>query len=167
MAARILTREYLIDRLSYDHETGVFTHNHDFGSRYSAGDRADTPGHSALTGYRLINLLSRKFLAHRVAWFYVYGLFPDGVIDHINCDKSDNRISNLRVVTIQNNIENQRSASSRNKTGFLGVHKHQGKFRASITIDRKSIKIGVFDTPYEAHAAYLEYKRKYHAGCTI
>lgn len=167
MAKAILTREYLIDRLTYNPSTGLFLHNHTFGERYKKGDRADTPGHSALSGYRLVNLLNQKFLAHRIAWMYVYGNMPSNYIDHINGNKSDNRIENLRVVSCRGNVENRRFPSKRNKTGFLGVHFHQGKFRASITVDRKRIHIGMFDKPEEAYKAYVEAKRKHHEGCTL
>ena len=72
MAKEILSAEYLRERLIYNSDTGEFFHRHSFGTRYHAGDRADTPGHAALTGYRLVNLLSQKFLAHRVAWLYLH-----------------------------------------------------------------------------------------------
>lgn len=167
MAKEILTAEYLRDRLSYDKDTGLFTHNKTFGSRFKAGDRADTPGHAALIGYRLVNLLSRKYLGHRAAWLHHYGAWPDGVIDHINGDKGDNRICNLRDVTHQVNNENRRNKSHHNKTGFMGVIVTNGKFRARILVNRKNIHIGMFDTPEEANLAYIEAKRIYHAGCTL
>jgi len=167
MAKQILTREYLMDRLAYDPNTGEFTHKHNFGDRYHVGDRADTPGHAALKGYRLINLLNQKFLAHRVAWMYINGEFPSLYVDHINGRREDNRIDNLRLVDLKTNIENQRSASKRNKLGVLGVHSHQGKFRASITVDRKRVHIGMYDTADAAHAAYIDAKRKFHKGCTL
>ena len=134
MAKRILTVEYLHNRFDYDQNTGAFYHKHDFGSRYKKGDRADTPGHARLAGYRLVNVLSQKFLAHRVAWMYINGSFPDLLIDHINGDRSDNRIANLRTVGIKENIQNQRAPSKRNKTGFLGVYAHKEKYRVRLTV---------------------------------
>lgn len=167
MGAQILTVDYLKERLEYDQSSGLFYHKHDFGSRYKKGDRADTPGHARLSGYRLINLLNQKFLAHRVAWLYVHGVFPDLHVDHINGDKSDNRICNLRIVDLQKNIQNQRKPSKRSTTGVLGVHMHQGKFRAALTVDRKRIHIGMYETKEAAYAAYLDAKRRLHPGCTL
>jgi len=167
MAASILTVEYLRERLSYDANTGFFTHNKDFGSRYKIGDRADTPGHAALTGYRLVNLLNSKYLGHRAAWLHHYGAWPDGIIDHINGDKSDNRIANLRDVSHQVNNENRRHKSHQNKAGFMGVLIANGRYRARILVNRKGIHLGMFDTPEEANEAYIEAKRIYHAGCTL
>ena len=167
MANRIVTAEQLREKFAYDRETGAFYQNRDFGSRYKQGDRADHPAHSRLAGYRFVSIINQKVLAHRAAWLYVYGEFPSMHIDHINGDRSDNRISNLRIVSHKQNIENQRKPSKRSTTGFLGVHKHQGKFRASITVNRKRVHIGMFDTPESAHAAYVEAKRKYHQGCTL
>ncbi len=167
MANQILTAEYLRSRLDYDSSTGVFTHKHDFGSRYKVGDRADTSGHAALREYRLVNLLNQKFLAHRAAWLHTHGIFPGLPIDHINGNKSDNRIENLRAVEIRLNAENIRKPQKNNSTGFLGVQPHQGRYRVRLTVDRKQIQIGMFSTPEEAHAAYVVAKRKYHEGCTI
>lgn len=167
MTKEILTREYLVDRLTYDPETGVFTHNHNFGSRYRIGDRADTPGHAALKGYRLVNLLNQKFLAHRVVWLYAYGEMPSLSIDHIDGDRGNNRLSNLRQVSHKTNMQNRRKPRKDNSTGFIGVKSHGERFRASICIEGKTTHIGVYDTPEQAHIAYVEVKRKHHVGCTL
>jgi hypothetical protein len=168
MAKKILTHEYLVDRLDYDPATGVFTHKHNFGMRYRVGDRADTPGHAALTGYRLVNLLNQKFLAHRVAWMYVHGQMPNGIVDHINGEKGDNSINNLRVVTNQVNVQNQRKASKNSKSGLLGALTHaEGVYRARIRVDGRYLHLGLFKTPQEAHEAYVKAKRKYHVGNTL
>ena len=167
MADAILTQEYLKDRLSYDPETGIFTHNYDFGNRYHVGDRADTPGHAALKGYRLINLLNQKFLAHRCAWLYVHGVWPDKYIDHIDGDRSNNALANLRDVSERTNMENRKGPSKNNKLGVYGVHALGKRFAARITVDYKSRHLGVFSTVEEAHQAYLEAKRKLHKGCTL
>lgn len=167
MATNILTVEYVRSRVNYDEFTGHFSHITSFGSRFSAGDRADTPGHCGLTGYRLINLLSKKYLAHRVAWLCKYGRWPDGVIDHIDGNKGNNAIANLRDVSHRKNIENQRRPSKRSATGYLGVFHCNGRYRARINVNAKMIHLGMYDTPEAASAAYISAKRRLHEGCTL
>lgn len=110
-------------------------------------------------------------MAHRLAWVHVHGSWPAGDIDHINGDKLDNRIANLRDVTRSVNKENMRSARGDNKVGLLGVHvRRQNTTRpyvASIRVSGKLIHLGAHNTPEAAHAAYLEAKRRLHSGCTI
>lgn len=167
MTKASLTREYLVDRLTYDPITGVFTHNHNFGSRYRIGDRADTPGHAQLKGYRLVNLLNQKFLAHRMAWLYVHGVMPTQSIDHIDGDRSNNCLLNLREVDHKTNMQNRRVARKGNSTGLIGVKEQKGRYRAALCVDGKTKHVGMFATPEEAHAAYVEAKRKHHPGCTL
>ncbi len=167
MTKTILTREYLIDRLSFDPVTGVFTHNYNFGSRYRIGDRADTPGYDRLKGYRLINLLNQKFLAHRCAWMYVNGSMPELHIDHINGDRGDNSIENLREVSHKTNIQNQRKPTKRNTSGLLGVTVVNGRYIAKLTVNYRTVYVGSYETPEQAHEAYVLAKRRLHDGCTL
>ena len=111
----------------------------------------------------------KRYLAHRLAWLFVYGKWPEGVIDHLNGNSLDNRISNLRDVSNTVNSQNQRKSRSDNQAGFLGVswHSRTRKFLAQIQINGVKTHLGLFTTPEEAHAAYLAAKRKYHEGCTI
>jgi len=120
-----------------------------------------------MAGYRRVSVDSRRYLAHRCAWLYVHGEWPAGLIDHINTEKGDNRIANLRCVPEQLNHENIRKPKRNNQSGFLGVVAHQGKWRASVTHKRRVHRVGMFDTPEEAHAAYVAAKRRLHEGCTI
>jgi hypothetical protein len=109
-------------------------------------------------------------MAHRVAWVHFYGGWPKNVIDHINGDKTDNRIANLRDVPHALNMHNQRAASAHNKrSSLLGAHWHKngGRWRSNITVAGVTRHLGCFDTEQEAHAAYVEAKRSLHAGCTI
>jgi hypothetical protein len=103
-----------------------------------------------------------------LAWLYVHGRWPLDDVDHINCVKNDNRIGNLRDVPNEINAQNVRHA--RKAQGPLGCtfDKKAGKWMAQIKLRGNVCKyLGYFDDPGDAHAAYLEAKRKLHDGCTI
>lgn len=112
-------------------------------------------------GYIRIQFKGESFLAHRVAWAVHFGEWPDGFIDHINRDRGDNRISNLRVATHAENARN-RPAASHNKTGLKGVQEHRGKFRARIVCDGERVSVGTFETAEEAHSAYASAAKAMH-----
>lgn len=146
--------------LSYDSETGAFI-------RRSTGKRADIPSVWGDSFYMRVKVRDARFAAHRLAWLFVHGEWPAGVIDHINGDKQDNRISNLRDVSHASNMQNQRRPHSNNKLGVMGVHELRGRFRACITVNGRPKKLGTFDTAEQASHAYLIAKRQLHEGCCI
>ena len=171
MAEEILGLERLKELLDYNPESGAFTRRKRTAQCHQVGDRADFIVSSGqLKGYRRVALLGKRYLAHRLAWFYVNGLWPAEQIDHRNGDKADNHIANLRSVTNQVNAENLRVVRrSKRSSELLGVffHAQSGRWRARLTVNRKGVHIGMFDTPEEAHQAYIEAKRIHHDGCTI
>lgn len=130
------------------------------------GQRA---GHLARDGRRYIRLGGKNYLAYRLAWLLTYGKWHDNVIDHIDGDKSNDKISNLRDVEQYVNQQNERCARSNSKTGLLGICwvASKGKFKAQIRIHPKRIHLGYFTTAEKAHEAYLKAKREIHEGCTI
>ena len=105
-------------------------------------------------GYLEIRYNGKLYLGHRLAWLYVYGVTPTE-IDHINRNPSDNRIINLRVATRTQQMANIKRMST-NKSGFKGVCAHGKRFSAYIKINEKTKYLGMFDTPEEAHAKYIE-----------
>ena len=165
MAKTDITADRLRELLHYDPEPGIFTWLVDAAMCRKKGSPASSVGNSG--GYSHISIKKVLFKAHRLAWLYVYGAFPDCGIDHINGVKNDNRISNLRPASYTTNGENQRVAHSNSKTGFLGVTKFRGCYVARIRINKVLRFIGRFKTPEAAHEAYLVEKRKSHSGCTI
>lgn len=106
---------------------------------------------------------------HRLVWLMHFGEWPALTIDHINGDRADNRIANLRLLTVQHNNENRRKASKNNKTGFLGVIASPSgrRFYAGIQTNGKSLHLGSFATPQEAYAVYVKAKQAMHVGCTL
>lgn len=115
------------------------------------------PGSLAKNGYRLAFFSGRVEFMHRIIWEHVHGPIPeDREIDHINGVRDDNRIRNLRLVTPQQNQQNQRSAQSNSKSGVKGVSwdSIKGKWRSSIQHNRVSYYLGLFTTIEEAQAMY-------------
>ena len=158
-----LTADHLREILNYDSVSGVFWWRVARRGGAKVGDIAGLINQ----GYRKIRIGRHRYKASRLAWRYIHGRWPDGEIDHKNGIRTDDRLDNLRDVTSSENAQNRRHAQSSNKTGFLGVSPHQGKFQAVIVINGKQHYLGRFVTPEDAHAVYLEAKRRLHAGCTI
>ena len=149
--APTLTAEQLRSILDYDPETGIFTWKVRTSTSVKVGDVAGCLGGG---GYLLIQLQSRKYKAHRLAWLYMCGSWPKDQIDHINRDRADNRISNLREVSHKQNHQN-RSKPSNNTSGHSGVswYRRDSKWQATITHNYKDIHLGCFATIEEAIAA--------------
>ena len=146
-----MTRHKLAAVLNYEPTTGVFTWKVRSG-RAVPGMVAGTPHNR---GYWQINVLGKVYLAHRLAWFVARGEWPVGDIDHINGDKQDNRIANLRTATRSQNMANK-GANRNNTSGYKGVwfFKRTGRWMAGYRKDGKRIHVGYFDTAEEAAAAH-------------
>lgn len=104
-----------------------------------------------------------RLLAHRVIWEMHNGPIPDGLyVDHIDGDSLNNKIENLRLATHRQNLCN-RGPQSNNTTGFKGVHrKKSGRYCAQIMAEGVCLRLGIFDRPEDAHAAYIAAANKYH-----
>ena len=158
----VLTQENLRRLLSYDFESGRFTWLRG-SSRSPVGGRAGCLSN----GYLVIRVDGVLRRAHRLAWLYVHGYWPTDDIDHINGDRTDNRIANLRCVTRGQNHQNRRCANTNSASGLLGVHPWRHKWRARIQVDGCSRHLGVFDSIDQAQAAYLSAKLQLHPFQTI
>ena len=112
-------------------------------------------------GYVVVKTGGKRYYAHRVAWLLHYGEEAPQHIDHINGDKSDNRLCNLRAATPSQNRCNVRSAA-KPASGFKGVVRHYNRFASYIRVQGEKKYLGVFDTPEQAHAAYAAAAEKYH-----
>lgn len=154
-----VSRYRLCELLYYDSETGVFYWKVDRGNKIRAGAVA---GSVKSNGYRLICIDKKWYSAHRLAWFYFYGQWPDRMLDHKDRNPDHNAIDNLREAT---NGQNQANRHSRvkNATGFKGVthSRNRKRFRAAIEVNGKQINIGSFGTAVEASIAYKKAAREY------
>lgn len=179
MAAKSdITPEQIRKMFAYDAETGVLTWRPRDLNMF-AGKECDAAraygvwnarfaGKAAgnlnkYRGYIYININKGLYRAHRIIWCLVHGEWPPNEIDHINGNRADNRLENLRLATRSENMRN-RVKSPKNSTGFKGVrfHKLSRKYAARITVHRKEIHLGLFEAPEDAFAAYCAAAKKYH-----
>lgn len=153
----------LRELLDYNPTTGVFT----WRVNRRGPARIGAVAGRVNNGYCEVCVDMRRYLSHRLAWLYVHGNWPQGQIDHINGVRTDNRIENLRDVTVGENHQNKRRPQGANP--YLGVTWHKGrqKWQAQIGVDGVKRVLGRFSTAEEARDAYLRAKRELHAGCTI
>ncbi len=135
-----------VERLLYDKETGIFVWR-------DSGKIAGSSGGFRLR-YTVIGLDGKSYLAHRLAWFYVYDRWPTKQIDHIDGNGKNNAITNLREATASENQGNRR-ANRANGLGVKGVRKYYNKFQARIFCNGKDRYLGLFSTIDEAQEAYL------------
>lgn len=152
----------LKDILDYEPDTGFFRwkpresttrEGKIFNTRFAGAVAGTINGH----GYVQINISGRLHKAHRLAWLFVHGDCP-ALIDHINRDRTDNRICNLRQATKAQNAANS-GATSRSKTGVKGVSwsDKENKWIAYIRVDGRSKRIGAFTEISAAASAYRNY----------
>lgn len=148
----------LKELLNYNPDTGNFNW---LCSRSGVHASKSFAGGKTAGGYLKICINGDSFCIHRLAWFYVYGYWPDQ-IDHINGIRDDNRIVNLRDVSSGDNGKNS-SIPSHNTSGVLGVcwHKHTGRWRAQIQVEGKVIHLGCFDYFNDAVISRQEANIKY------
>ena len=159
----------LKELLDYNPETGDFHWRcKPKSGRVSVGDRA---GSRHNRGYIQVRVDGGHYLAHRLAWLYVYGAIPASLVDHINGNRADNRIANLRLATPSENQQNRRQAHKNSATGYLGVGyvrtRQTRPWIARIKVNGKEKKLGFFSTPERASAAYMAAKREFHSAATV
>ena len=155
----VLTQARLKELVVYNSTTGIFTRRVTTAPRAMKGMQCgDLDG----KGYLRMRVNGKRYSAHRLAWLYVTGRWPENEVDHKNCIKTDNRWCNLRAATPCENKRNTRPYSN-NKSGYKGVSWHtcSQKWRARILLDGKEKSLGLFMTPEAANAAYSEAAEKH------
>lgn len=165
MAIDNLTAEVLHHHLDYDPASGKFFRKQRSGTAHIG----DVAGWVEPHGYIKISVAGKKYYAHRCAFLFMNGVWPAGVIDHIDGVRANNSWGNLREVSHSVNLQNLKCARSDNKTGLLGVCFHKGarKFTAAIFVEGKSQYLGLFDSAQAASDAYVAKKRLLHEGGTL
>ena len=137
--------EELLKRLDYNSETGEFI--------WKDGQRAgEIAGHTDAKGYRVIDHKRKAYKVHRLVWFLHHGSV-DGAIDHINHDRSDNRLENLRLCDQSTNMSNQLRLS-------VWQASRSDKYCARFKHKKKAIYLGSFECPFEAGLAIVRAKRE-------
>lgn len=149
----MLTQAQVKEILHYEPTTGIFTWLKT--RNFLIGREAGT---TSPEGYRLISIKKKAYPAHRLAYLYVNGIFPENLIDHKDGDTGNNRWLNLRDATPFQNQQN-RKLSSKNSSGFMGVSKSGNRWMSRISVGGTRLLLGCFGTPKEAGEAYKDYAR--------
>lgn len=158
-----LTADYARSLLRYDQNTGIlYWLNHSKGRRKSL-----VAGCKRAHGYLVTNVDRRQYYNHRLAFLLMTGKWPVLDVDHKNGLRDHNYWSNLREVSKTLNQQNMVSAQARTSSGLIGAHKAPTGYQSAIQVEGKQQHLGYFKTAEEAHAAYIEAKRRLHPGCTI
>ena len=154
----MLTQEHLKSILDYNLGTGIFTWKVNKSNRCKIGNVAGWSN----DGYVAIEINNKQYKAHRLAWLYVNGETPQNLIDHIDGNRSNNKISNLRESTYQTNSENYKTPKT-NKSGVKNVswYKNLNKWVVSISVKKIKKSIGYFDDIELAELVAIEARNKY------
>lgn len=110
-------------------------------------------GSIARDGYRMVGVGGKQYAEHRLVWAAKTGSWPEGHLDHKDRNKAHNIFANLRAATRSQNMHNV-STPRTNTSGFKGVHRDKGKWRARIEVGGKKISLGNYPTQKDAYAAY-------------
>jgi len=153
----MVTQERLRELFDYDPETGLLT-SIAGNNRVKVGGPV---GSNTKDGYLATSIDCKTYMVHRLIWIYVHGDWPDQ-IDHINHDRKDNRMCNLRSVSSKDNNKN-RLMTSKNNSGTVGVSwiYETQKWRATIMIDGKNVALGSFKDEQDAINARIKANREY------
>ncbi len=150
-----LTQARLKELVNYDPDTGKFC---------KVKNGAPMGHVKKALGYVILYIAGKQYLAHRVAVFYMTGCWPTEDTDHANGIRSDNRWQNVSAKSYSENQQNRGGAQRNNKLGVLGVRKYGHRFMAKIRVNREDHYLGLFKTPEEAHAVYMDAKRRLHTN---
>lgn len=158
----VLTQERLLEVLHYDPKTGTFTRLKSSGST-KAGASAGGVSKGPRDGYLRIRIDGKRYKAHRLAFLYMTGKWPNGLVDHKDTNKLNNSWKNLREATNGQNKANGKTYQN-NTLGIKGVSLRGKKFHARIYHAGKITALGAFETAELANQAYYAAATKVHGG---
>ena len=150
-----LTRDVLIAKLDVYPETGLFVWKKQQDSKFNTMAGKPAGSTRGRAQYVAIYIDGRHYFAHRLMWLYVHGEWPREHIDHIDGNKKNNRITNLREATNSQNKSNGK-LYKHSTSGLKGVSKVGKKWKAQIVHGYQNIYLGCHNTKEEAHEAYLK-----------
>jgi hypothetical protein len=155
----MLTQSELKSRLHYNSETGIFTYLKQINNTIKIGDIAGT---LKPHGYISISINNKLYYAHRLVWLYVYNKLPENTIDHINGNRCDNSLTNLREAS---KLENNRNSkiNKNNTSGIKGVYysKRNKNYVAQITLNYKTYYLGSFKNIHDAEALAIKSRKEH------
>lgn len=153
-----MTQKYLKSIIEYNQETGQFLSIVNRG-KCKVGDNIGTIGKD---GYLVARIKGKNYSLQKLAWLFVYGVYPKNEIDHKNQIKKDNRIDNLRDITHKENCKNY-PLYKNNKSGIIGVYwaSEKNMWRARISVDGKRKSLGLFKEKADAIKARKDAEIKY------
>lgn len=148
-----ITRSDLLN--AFEYRNGALFHKNQGHGRV----RGEEVGSANSKGYLGTSIRKQYIAIHRAVWIMHFGEIPFGfMIDHKNGQKTDNRIENLRLASPSLNSQNRLFAHKNSLTGFLGVKKVKRRYQARIQAGKSRVNLGMFASPEEAHAAYIQAK---------
>jgi hypothetical protein len=150
----MVTQEILQQLFNYDSESGNFYWKI---KRRGVKSLTNPTGSKHSEGYVVIGVNGKIYFAHRLAWIYMYGEIPEKHdIDHIDGDRSNNRIKNLRIATRWQNLSNSNHSNGKSKYRGVWFSKVSMKWQSMIRVNKERYYLGLFLTQEEARDAYLK-----------
>ena len=155
MSKTLLPMAGLEKVLRYDADTGLLYWTVHI---YRIKKPGDLAGHMNTRGYIEVRYNRKTYQAHRIAWYLYTGIDPgDMMVEHIDTNSTNNRISNLRLATAKNNATNKsKGVGTTSKYKGVSYYKKSNRWQSSIRVDGVAMYLGYFDTELEAHAAYCK-----------
>jgi len=162
MSVPLPTKRRLEELFLYDKDNGFLIRKITVCSRGLSGSVVGKSFQAS--GYSLVQVDGHQYWLHRLIWRICYGRDPkEKCIDHIDGNRRNNKIENLRLANKSQNGQNRFGPNKNNYSGLIGVYRTKSeRFCSKIKINRKSIWLGTYDTEIDAHRSYLAAKRKLH-----
>lgn len=154
----MITQKELKNLMTLDQETGEFTWLKRMGGTATTGSAV---GSYDAKGYKTTSIYGKHYKIHRLIWLYIFGIWPAGVLDHIDGNKSNNCLSNLRDTNQMINGTNRTKLNKNNTSGYMGVYRDKKKWNAEIIYLGEKFRLGSYNTPEEANEALIAFREEF------